>query len=195
MKNINIILFDNFTFLDVFGPVEVFGHLEEYFKINFFSERGGKVRTNPDLGIESKSFNEITQLDILLIPGGFGTRKFVEDEKFIKQLKELANKSETVLTVCTGSALLAKTGLLSKRNATSNKIAFNWVKQQDSSVNWIRKARWVVDGKYYTSSGITSGIDMCLGFVNDTISKDAAKQVSIALEYNWNNIKENDLFA
>lgn len=195
MKTINIVLFDNFTIIDALGPVEVFRCLEKFFNINFYSQNGGKVKTNPDLGIETKSFKEITDFDILLIPGGFGTRKLVDDIEFIKLIKDLAEKSETVLTVCTGSALLAKTGLLSKRNATSNKLAFDWVKQQDENVNWIKKARWVVDGKFYTSSGITAGIDMALGFVSDTISENAAEQVGKALEYIWNKNKEEDLFA
>jgi putative intracellular protease/amidase len=195
MKNINVILFDGFTFLDVFGPVEVFVHLDKHFKINFFSQNGGSILTNPRTGIQTKSFGEIEQNDILLVPGGFGTRELVNDEDFIRKLKELANRGEYVLTVCTGSALLAKTGLLNNRNATSNKLAFDWVTKQGPEVNWIRKARWVVDGKYYTSSGVSAGIDMSLGFVSDTISKDASIQVSKFLEYIWNEDKDNDLFG
>jgi transcriptional regulator GlxA family with amidase domain len=195
MKNINVILFDNFTLLDALGPVEVFRCLENFFKINFYSKNGGKIRTNPELGIETKSYKEIIDYDVLLIPGGFGTRNLVDDFDFIKDLKELANKSDIVLTVCTGSALLAKTGLLSKHNATTNKMAFEWVAEQDSSINWMRKARWVVDGKFYTSSGITAGIDMALGFVSDTISENAAMQVSKVLEYIWNKNRDEDLFA
>jgi putative intracellular protease/amidase len=195
MKNINVILFDNFTFLDVFGPVEVFVHLDKYFKVGFFSKNGGKIITNPETGIESKSFQEITHNDILLVPGGFGTRTLVDDKDFIEQLKILAGKSEYVLTVCTGSALLAKTGILEGYKATSNKLAFEWVMKQDPNVNWIRKARWMVDGKFYTSSGVSAGIDMALGFVADIISNDAAAQVSKILEYNWNNNRDQDLFS
>lgn len=195
MKNINVILFDGFTFLDVFGPVEVFGHLDKHFKVDFFSKNGGKIRTNPETGIETKSFSEITGNDILLVPGGFGTRKLVDDKDFIDQLKALAERSEYVLTVCTGSALLAKTDLLNKHKATSNKLAFEWVMKQGPNVNWIRKARWVVDEKYYTSSGISAGIDMALCFVRDLISKDAALQVSKFLEYKWNDNWDEDSFA
>jgi putative intracellular protease/amidase len=195
MKNINVVLFDVFTFLDVFGPVEVFVHLDKHFKVDFFSKKGGKVITNPETGIETKSFQEIAHNDILLIPGGFGTRTLVDDKDFIDQLKVLAEKSEYVLTVCTGSALLAKTGLLNEHKATSNKLAFEWVIKQGPQVKWIRKARWVFDGKYYTSSGVSAGIDMALGFVCDTISNDAARQVSKFLEYNWKNDRDNDQFG
>jgi putative intracellular protease/amidase len=130
-----------------------------------------------------------------LIPGGFGTRKLVDDNKFISSLKNIAEKSNIVLTVCTGSALLAKTGLLKNIKATSNKMSFDWVVSQDSDVKWIRKARWVVDGKYYSSSGITAGIDMALGFINDMFNIEVADKISHALEYIWNNNSEEDHFA
>lgn len=100
-----------------------------------------------------------------------------------------------VLTVCTGSALLAKTGQLDNHKATSNKSAFDWVSGLNSNVNWIRKARWVVDEKIYTSSGITAGIDMALAFISDKISTNVAEQVSKTLEYIWNSNNEEDLFA
>ncbi len=195
MRNINVVLFDDFTLLDALGPAEVFRCMKEYYSIDFFSKNGGKIKTNPMLGIKTKSFDEITAFDILLVPGGFGTRTLVDDFNFINQLKELAEKSATVLTVCTGSALLAKTGLLNGYKATSNKLAFDWVVNQGSEVNWIRKARWVADGKFYTSSGIAAGIDMALGFISDNISTNAAKQISKKLEYVWNEKQNEDPFA
>lgn len=71
------------------------------------------------------------------------------------------------MTICTGSALLAKTGLLNDKYATSNKRSFEWVKISFDQVKWIEKARWVVDGKYYTSSGVSAGIDIALVFISD----------------------------
>jgi transcriptional regulator GlxA family with amidase domain len=195
MKDINIILFDYFTILDAFGPVEVFQRLETHYRIKFYSENGGKIKTKPDLGIETVNMNEIEHYDILLIPGGQGTRELVNDGAFITKIREIAVKSENVLTVCTGSALLAKTGLLSGHRATTNKMAFQWVASQDGSVAWQRQARWVVDGKYYTSSGITAGIDMALGFVEDTISTESADKICSALEYVWNKNRDNDPFG
>jgi putative intracellular protease/amidase len=195
MKNINVILFDNFTLLDAFGPVDVLSRLDKYHQIDYYSQYGGKVKTKPNVEIETKSFNDINSFDVLLIPGGFGTRKLVDDNKFISSLKNITEKSNIVLTVCTGSALLAKTGLLKNIKATSNKMSFDWVVSQDSDVKWIRKARWVVDGKYYSSSGITAGIDMALGFTNDMFNIEVADKISHALEYIWNNNSEEDHFA
>ena len=195
MKNINVILFDNFTLLDAIGPIEVFRCLGEEYDIQFYSQRGGTIKTNPDLHILTKPIKDIRNDDVLLIPGGIGTREVIKDHSFIDQLHELAMKSQFVLTVCTGSALLARTGLLDNVNATSNKLAFDWVKEQGKNVKWVKKARWVVDGKYYTSSGVTAGIDMALGFVKDTVSQEKAKNISRILEYVWNEDKEVDIFS
>ncbi len=195
MKNINVILFDDFTLLDAFGPVDILSRLDKYYQIDYYSLNGGKVKTKPNFEIETKSFDDINSFDILLIPGGFGTRKLVDDDKFISSLKNITEKSDMVLTVCTGSALLAKTGLLKNIKATSNKMSFDWVISQNSDVKWIRKARWVVDGKYYSSSGITAGIDMALGFIKDNFSIDVANKISHSLEYIWNSNSEEDHFA
>jgi len=195
MKDINIILFDDFTTLDAMGPVEVFRCLEKMYEINFYSIDGKDVKSNSNLCIRTKPFSEIRNYDLAVIPGGMGTRSLVSDYYFIEKLKNICEKSENVLSVCTGSALLAKTGLLNGRKATSNKMALNWVIEQNNEVIWQKKARWVVDGKYYTSSGITAGIDMALGFVKDKISEDSARKIAIALEYIWNEDSENDEFA
>jgi putative intracellular protease/amidase len=79
--------------------------------------------------------------EVLIIPGGKGTRILVDDNEFIQELKNIVEKSTWCLTVCTGSALLAKTGLLDNCEATSNKRAFEWVKANGKNVNWRYKAR------------------------------------------------------
>ncbi|NNM54450.1 MAG: DJ-1/PfpI family protein [Spirochaetales bacterium] len=195
MKVVNIVLFDNFTALDAFGPAEVFSRFKENFEIRYFSLNGGFVSSSISCPCLTEKLQETSQSDILLIPGGFGTRIEVANELLITKIRSLAEKSEFVLCVCTGSALLAKTGLLDGKKATSNKLAWNWVVEQNKKVDWIRQARWVVDGKYYTSSGITAGIDMSLGFISDTIGYEQAQKASRSLEYLWNTNKDFDLFS
>lgn len=90
--------------------------------------------------------------------------------------------------------MLAKSGVLDKRNATSNKKAFDWVRSISQNVNWIKKARWVVDEKYYTSSGVSAGMDMSLGFISDLFGIEKAKQIAFDIEYFWNSNKECDVF-
>jgi len=191
----NVILFENFETLDVFGPVEVIGKLDQYYEIEFYSEDGGTVRSSQNAKVQSVPLTKIEEKGIVLIPGGFGTRKEVDNGPFIEALRSIANGAQFVLTVCTGSALLAKTGLLSGRRATSNKMAFDWVVEQDISVLWKRKARWIRDYKYYTSSGVSAGIDMTLGFVGDCHGIETAERISRGIEYLWNRDSGYDPFC
>ena len=192
--SINIILFPDFETLDVFGPVEVFGKVENY-TIQYYSQQGGIITNKDGLRVETQKIDNIKINDVLFIPGGLGTRKEVENTSLIGQIKQLAEKSRYVLTVCTGSALLARTGLLDGKKATSNKRAFDWVKSNSDKVDWIQQARWIVDGKYYTSSGVSAGIDMALGFISDLQGKDIAEAIAFRIEYNWQSNKEHDDFG
>ncbi len=191
----NVRLFDAFETIDAFGPVEVIGKLDGSYEIEFYSEKGGPVRSSQNVVVYSMPLAEIEEGGILLIPGGFGTRKEVDNEVFIRAIRHIAENSQFVLTVCTGSALLAKTGLLAERKATTNKMAFDWVVEQDKSVSWVRKARWVNDNKYYTSSGVSAGIDMALGFVRDRHGMEAAERIARGIEYVWNKDSEHDPFC
>jgi transcriptional regulator GlxA family with amidase domain len=195
MINFNVILFNDFETLDVFGPVEVVGRLEKYYRIEYYSVQGGIIRSSQNARVETLPVSKIEQPGILLIPGGSGTRSEVNNLKLIRSLKDLSMGAQYVLTVCTGSALLAKTGLLKNVKATTNKMAFDWVVEQDRDVQWIRKARWVVDGKFYTSSGVSAGIDMTLGFVRDMMGEEVSDQISRGIEYIWNSDKDKDTFA
>lgn len=192
----NILLFPGFETLDVFGPVEIFGKVEGS-TIRYYSETGGlicnadniKIKTNPvELLIPEET-------NILLIPGGMGTRKEIDNPVFIEKIRTLASGSQYTLTVCTGSALLAKTGLLDDRSATSNKRAFGWVKSSSTEVNWIKRARWVKDGKYYTSSGVSAGMDMALGFIRDMLGIEEARKIAFRIEYNWPEDESADNFC
>ncbi|MFV0481125.1 MAG: DJ-1/PfpI family protein [Campylobacteraceae bacterium] len=193
---INIFLFNDFETLDVFGPVEIFGKVDE-FKLDYFSIKGGVIVSKQGTQIITKSHEEVNQLEenVLLIPGGFGTRSLVEDKKTIKILKSISSKSTYTLCVCTGSALLAKTGLLDEKTATTNKKSFDWVVSQNKKVKWQRSARWCVDEKFYTSSGVSAGIDMSLAFVEDLYGVEKAKNIAHHIEYVWNDDKENDKFC
>ena len=195
MINCNILLFDDFETLDALGPAEIFGRLKDEYKLEYFSLDGGIVKSAQNLRIDTVRASEMTGEYILLVPGGQGTRILVSDDAFLAVLKEKAQKARYILTVCTGSGLLAKTGILKGKNATSNKRAFEWAMSNDSAVNWIKKARWVVDGNLYTSSGVSAGMDMTLGFIADMQGLEQAKEIASAIEYIWNENNEEDPFA
>lgn len=195
MIDFNIFLFNDFETLDVFGPVEIIGKLNDVYKMNFFSLKGGIVTSRQKTEIVTKPYTEIDFSGILFIPGGQGTRKLVNNEDTILLLRKIAKSALYCIAVCTGTALLAKTGLLNGVKATSNKRSFEWARSVNLEVHWIYKARWVHDNKFYTSSGVSAGIDMILGFVADKISKEKAMEIAENIEYIWNDDPSEDMFA
>ena len=195
MTPFNIILFDDFETLDAFGPAEIIGRLADTYELDYFSSNGGMVTSRQRVQVHTRPLEEMASGGVLLIPGGLGTRTLVNDERFIRELTHAANSADYVLTVCTGSALLAKTGLLDKRQATSNKRAFDWVTSVNDAVTWVPHARWVVDGPFYTSSGVSAGMDMTLGFIADVFDRSTAENVADSIEYIWNSDNDFDPFS
>lgn len=193
---VNIILFEQFETLDVFGPVEIFGCLPDIFKLNFVSLNGKTVSSTQNVKVETNKYEKKNDENtIIFIPGGMGIREKINDKNLINFIKDIAIESEYIMSVCTGSALLAKTGLLDGKKATTNKKAFDWVVSQGKDVLWVRKSRWVNDGNIFTSSGVSAGIDMTLGFISELLGKEKAKEISNKIEYKWNEDKEWDPFA
>lgn len=191
-----VLLFENFETLDVFGPVEIFGVLTEYYQVSFYSLTGGVVKNAHGVSIVTSHVEAIENgVDIFLIPGGYGTRIEVNNALLIDKIRKISQLSKFVLTVCTGTSLLARTGLLDQRKATTNKRAFDWVVTQGPNINWIKKARWVMDGKYFTSSGVSAGMDMTLGFLRIIHGVEFARQIAFNIEYNWQENSEEDNFC
>ncbi len=194
--NVGVLLFDNFETLDVFGPVEILGRNKSDYQITFYSLSGGQIKNEHGILMQTEPLKNIKEgTDVFLIPGGLGTRKEVDNIQLVDVIRQISNQSKYVLTVCTGSALLAKTGLLDGKKATSNKRAFDWVTTQGNNVNWIKKARWVVDDKYYTSAGVSAGMDMTLGFLADIHGVEFARTVAFQIEYNWLENMNEDNFS
>jgi transcriptional regulator GlxA family with amidase domain len=191
---VNCLVFNNFETLDLFGPVEVLANIGDY-SVNYYSMDGGEITNRHNVRIQTGTIDAMEPDGIVVIPGGQGTRALVNDAVFIAKLKEAVEKSTWCLTICTGSALVAKTGLLDNCNATSNKMAFAWAQSNGPNVRWQYRARWVVDTKYYTSSGVSAGIDMSLGFVADRYGEERAREIARRIEYEWENDKEHDPFA
>ncbi|MCX8672107.1 DJ-1/PfpI family protein [Bifidobacterium sp. B4001] len=195
VRDVNVVVFDGFEPLDVFGPFDVFTHTDAV-GVRIFSLDGpGATVSEGGARVEALGPEEIDPRGVLLIPGGSGTRALVGDGRWLSSLRRLAAQSSQVLTVCTGSALLAAAGALDGRRTTSNDLAFDWVVGTGERVDWIKEARWVVDGKFRTSSGISAGIDMALDYVEDTCGPEAADKVSAQMEYIRNRESGYDPFA
>jgi transcriptional regulator GlxA family with amidase domain len=205
VRRVAVALFDGFTVLDVYGPVQAFascripredGTLQRLFEICSMAEHSGVVKAGEGpASYADYSFADAPAFDILLIPGGFGTRTAVNNAPFLRQLATASQRAGVTATVCTGSALLARTGLLDDRPATSNKLAWNWVLQQGPRVQWIRHARWVDGGTIITSSGVSAGIDMALSLIARLNGRELALVAARNMEYRWHEDAGDDPFA
>jgi putative intracellular protease/amidase len=196
MKNVITILFPHFETLDVFGPAEILGRLRDHFNLQFVSQTGGVITSTQNVPVVTETVAGVSGSGhILMIPGGLGAASLLKDDQFINDLKSLATRAEYILTVCTGSILFSKTGLLNGKKATANKRLFSWAIQESPEVCWIKKARWVTDGNLYTSSGVSAGMDMTFGFIADLLGHEVAKQISIEIEYDWKEDAGWDPFA
>jgi len=197
-QTIAAILFPGFELLDVFGPLEAFGMLAEtgQCKILTVAESAGAVasRQGPR-ALADFGFDDCPPLDVFLVPGGMGTRKEISNGRMLGWLRERAQTAALVTSVCTGAALLARAGLLDGRSATTNKFSFKWVVEQGPRVNWVKQARWVEDGKFLTSSGVSAGIDMTLAIITKLWDLETAQRIATRMEYKWHRDAGWDPFA
>ena len=141
------------------------------------------------------SFADAPQLAILMVPGDAGTRREVGNPTLAAFLRRQDSATEHTVSVCTGAALLASAGLLRGRKATTNRKAWAWATGRGPDVIWQPHARWVVDGKYVTSSGVSAGTDMALGLVEPIYGRERAESIAADAEYVWNASPDDDPFS
>lgn len=173
----------------------MFGCLPEHYRLQFASLSGGIIHSKHGVAMQTVAVTELAyQTDIVLMVGGMGTRQQINHRPFLQALTTLVEHADWALSVCTGSALLAKAGVLDGKRATSNKLSWQWVITQSDKVHWVEQARWVIDGKFYTSSGVSAGMDMALGFIADRHDIETARQIANYTEYRWQENSDIDDF-
>ncbi|TMV02550.1 DJ-1/PfpI family protein [Ruegeria sediminis] len=196
MRRVGALIFPGFELLDLFGPLEMFGLLKDDFNLQLVAETSDpiasnqQVRANPDTTIKDS-----VHFDVMFIPGGMGTRGEVNNTALLDWIRTTSDSAEYVLSVCTGSLLLAGAGVLDGRRATTNKAAYTKIAGQYPKVDWVKQARWVEDGKFITSSGVSAGMDMALGAIALMHDRETAKKVATWSEYDWHMDKDWDPFA
>jgi transcriptional regulator GlxA family with amidase domain len=195
-RTVGVVLFPGFELLDVFGPLEAFGNLPGMFRVVLIAEQAGPVASaQGPRAVADHGFADCPHLDVFLVPGGIGTRDEAENPTLLRWLGRRAAEAEVVTSVCTGAALLARAGVLDGRRATTNKAFFQWVADQGPKVEWVRAARWVEDGKFATSSGVSAGIDMALAVIARLVGREVSENVARAMEYEWHTDATWDPFA
>ena len=195
-RKVGVVLFDAFELLDVFGPLEMLGLLPDEFSLHLVAETRGEVTSaQGPRSVVDAAFSDPERYDILLVPGGRGTRVEVENPTLVGWLRDQARTASFVTSVCTGSALLARSGVLDGRRATTNKAAWKWVCSQSQAVEWVAQARWVEDGNLFTSSGVSAGVDMTLALIARILGEARAREVARWTEYDWHDQADWDPFA
>ncbi|CAB1062253.1 Intracellular protease [Olavius sp. associated proteobacterium Delta 1] len=189
------ILYDDFELLDLYGPLEMFGNLKPQIKIVTVADKVGPVSSfqGPQTLAEF-DYQNCPHLDLILLPGGFGTIQELRNQTIMSFLQERVPSAKVTMSVCSGSWILARAGLLDGRRATSNKFYFKMATQQSDRVEWVSEARWVEDGPIFTSSGVSAGIDMSLAVIASLYGENKAMDIANVTEYVWNQNPAEDPF-
>ncbi|KAJ5769355.1 hypothetical protein N7520_003914 [Penicillium odoratum] len=203
---LGVALYPGFQALDVFGPLDCLNSLSrtEELSLALLSSTLEPVST-----YSAQSPNAITQsivpthtyaaappLDVLLIPGGMGSREPTPlIEEVITFIQNTYPQLKYLITVCTGSGLAARAGVLDGKQATTNKKAWNEVTALRSQVIWVPRARWVTDGNIWTSSGVSAGMDVMLAWIGEVFGKKLASDIADRIEYTRQEDPHVDPFA
>jgi transcriptional regulator GlxA family with amidase domain len=190
-RTIGILIFDDAEELDFVGPWEVFTalrqlqehHGEEPVSVVTVSERGGEVRCAKGLRvIADHSFTDAPPLDVVLVPGGQGTRREVGNPTLVSWLQAAAEGSEWVTSVCTGALLLHEAGPAKGKRVTTHWSFVDSLRAR-GDVEVVEGERYVRDGNVVTSAGVSAGIDMALWLVGEWHGPDTARTVQHYIEY------------
>lgn len=196
--NVGILLFDGVEVLDFAGPFEVFSRArtvpgpesrrsEDAAPFTVFTvaraaapvtATGGLVVT-PHFG-----FDGCPRIDLLVVPGGFGTRALLEESAMLAWIAERSRAARLTTSVCTGSLLLAKSGVLAGRRATTHRAALDLLGQWHDPALVEREAR-VVDDGVVTSAGVSAGMDMAFHVVSRRCGLAVAEETARYIEYPW----------
>jgi transcriptional regulator GlxA family with amidase domain len=202
VRTLGAVLYENFELLDLYGPLEMFGSLDEFGKtgsgirIVTVAQTKGPVASLPGVAtVAQHDFADCPQLDLILLPGGFGTIAELGNTVLLDFLRKRSATAEVTMSVCSGSALLAKAGLLDGRRATSNKVFFQLARSQSDKVDWVTQARWVEDWPFVTSSGVSAGTDMALAVIAKLYGQERAEQIANLTEYSWHRDASVDPFV
>jgi putative intracellular protease/amidase len=196
VRTLGAVLYDDFELLDLYGPLEMFGNLGAELRIVTVAEQPGPVRSaqGPQT-LAELGFDACPDLQLILLPGGVGTLEQLQNPRMLDFLRDRSSTAELTMSVCSGSAILARARVLDGHRATSNKQFFNLATSQSDRVDWVEEARWVEDGAVATSSGVSAGTDLALAIIARLYGRARAEQIAALTEYEWHTDPDRDPFA
>lgn len=189
VRRIGLLLFDDVEELDAIGPWEVLafwthGYPGDGYRVSTLSREGGLVRCAKGLGVQAHhSFADAPALDVLIHPGGRGTRPQLSDERHLDWVRDQRRSVPLMTSVCTGSLVYAAAGLLQGRPATTHWRSMDLLGELDPTIEPRAEERFVDDGDVITSSGVSAGIDMALHLVARLASAERAREVRRGIQY------------
>lgn len=195
-RTLGVLFFPGFELLDAMGPLEMWGNLKGQIKVVTVSQKKGEVASSqgPKL-VADYALSDCPPLDLLLIPGGFGVKHVLGEKDTLAWIRERSATAELTMSVCNGASILAATGLLDGRPATTNKMFWDLAIAPGPKVNWVRQARWIDDGNIVTSSGVSAGMDMTLHVISRLFGEARAERSAQEIEYEWHRDPTWDPFA
>jgi len=184
---IGILLFEDAEELDFAGPWEVFGMAalsRDDVRVVSVAERAGPVRCAKGLRVVADfGFDDAPALDVVVVPGGQGTRKEVENQRLLEWLRRVGERCAWVTSVCTGAALLCAAGLAAGKRLTTHWAYLSALREQAPDVEVLEKVRYVRDGNLVTAAGVSAGIDMSLWLVGQLWGVEHARRTRQFMEY------------
>jgi transcriptional regulator GlxA family with amidase domain len=188
-RTLAILLFDDVEVLDFCGPFEVFSVANRvaestHFSVLTVAEKAGPIQACGGLSVNPhRTFADCPQLDLLLVPGGQGTRKEMHNPILVDWMRTASAKAELVLSVCTGALLLAAAGLLDGLEATTHHRSIDLLREIALRTTVHADRRFVDNGRVICSAGIAAGIDMSLHVVGRLLGKEIADKTARRMEY------------
>ncbi len=201
-KSFGCLLFPGFQALDVFGPLDALNilSLQQDITLSLLAKTLDPVSTAVHARstfsqsvLPTHTFATAPLLDVLIVPGGLGTRAEVEAE--IEFIRTIYPSLKYIITVCTGALLAARAGILDGKKATTNKAAWAQTKLWGPNVHWVPHARWVTDGNLWTAAGVSAGIDIIFAWMAYVYGEETADRIANAMEYERHTDPNWDPFA
>ena len=216
-KSFGLLLFPQFEVLDVAGPIEALNCLARFpgfedMKLSIVSKTLEPLNPGPVapdtqgrnfVGVQqwvpTHTFKDAPPLDCLIVPGGLGVEKNVDDAvAFIRDTyrgRDDHPPLQYLISVCNGGALLASSGVLDGKTATTSKMEWEKVTALGKKTNWTAKARWVADGNIWTTSGVSAGLDGVVAWMHSLLPKALVDRITEIMEYSPVESADDDPFA
>ncbi|RGP59186.1 hypothetical protein FLONG3_11259 [Fusarium longipes] len=196
IRSVGVVLFQAFDMIDVFGPLDPLQLMSlgvQKLNLHLIAETLDPVTTAPVAMNKFNSsffptipptntFNDELELDLLIVPGGPGARN-PNLQAVTDYIAKMYPKVKILMTICTGAGVAARSGVLDGHMATTNKNAWSTMKDMGPKVNWVSPARYVVDGKVWSSSGVTSGLDLIFAFISTFWGREQSEHIASIVEH------------